>query len=95
MGFDRFCQFGGPKMQLELTEVLDGSAVSGSGIHPGEDDIKVDRFSCKHVVPLHVGELRDSFSSEDFEFGKLKIEHVILDHFPCEFLARGEENVLS
>jgi len=38
--FDRFCGFGSPKVQLKLTEVLNGSAVSGGGIHPGEDDIE-------------------------------------------------------
>ena len=61
----------------------------------GEDDIEVDRFSHEHVVPLHVGKLGDSFNSEDFKFGKLEIECVILDHLSNEFLAKGEENVLS
>jgi len=43
--------------------------------------LRVDRFSREHVVPLHVRKFGDLFSSEDFKFGELEIERVILDHF--------------
>ena len=64
-----------------MTKVLNGSAVSCSGVHSGEDDIKVDRFSSEDIVPFHVGKFRYSFSAENPKFHEFEVKGMVLDHF--------------
>ena len=92
---NRFCWFGGSKMQLKFAEVFNCLAVSGSGEHSGENNVKVDGLSQEDIVPFHDGKFGNLFSSEDFEFGEFEVEGIILDHLPCKFLAHGEESFVG
>ena len=64
-------------------------------VHSNKNDIEVDRFSSEDIVPFHVGKFRYSFGNEHFEFREFKVEGMILDHFPCNFLARKVSSVDS
>ena len=82
-------------MKFKFSEVLDGSGVSCGGVHSGKYDIEVDGLSGEDVVPFHVGKFWNSLGAKDFEFHEFIVEGVILDHFPCKFLAGGEERVVG
>ena len=86
MGFNRLGWFSGPKVQLKVAKVLNGFVIRRSGVHSGEDNIEVDSFSRKDVVPLHVGELWDTLGAKNSTFSGFEVDCLVLDHLPGEFL---------
>ena len=86
MSFDSLGWLRGTKVQFEVSDVFDSPVIRDGGVHACENDVNVDRLSCQDVVPLGIGEFRDTFGPEDHAFGCLEVKHMVLYQFPSKFL---------
>ena len=80
MRLDEFGGFAFPNGEVKVSDGRGGPILSNSGEEPLEDDVKVDRHSCKDVLPLRSQEGWKGTCGVEGPERMFKVCGIILDH---------------
>lgn len=88
VSFNHFNKLHNPEVKFEVIDIFNCLVVCDYGVHPREDDVKIDCISWKDIILFGIREFGNTFGSENHALGGFDIEDMILRKFVGELLIR-------